>query len=101
MDYCSLHENDRLGVLEDLPHRAIGFDTIAAEAGISKRTLYDYFPSKDHLIVAYLSRRMRPNPASDAPPLEQTLSNIRAVGAQPRWTRLSGLPLRQRGCRTW
>jgi AcrR family transcriptional regulator len=56
--------------------RAIGVDTITAEAGISKRTLYDYFPSKDHLIVAYLSRRMRPNPASDAPPLPQILSTF-------------------------
>jgi len=36
--------------------RAVGVDTIAAEIGISKRTLYNYFPSKDELIVAYLSR---------------------------------------------
>ena len=34
--------------------RAVGVDTIAAEAGISKRTLYNHFPSKDDLIVAYL-----------------------------------------------
>ncbi len=53
--------------------RAIGVDTIAAEIGISKRTLYNYFPSKDDLIVAYLSRRLRPAPSSDRPPLEQIL----------------------------
>jgi AcrR family transcriptional regulator len=53
--------------------RAVGVDTIAAEIGISKRTLYNYFPSKDELIVAYLSRRLRPAPASDLPPLQQIL----------------------------
>src|SRR5947208_3267036 len=53
--------------------RAVGVDTIAAEIGISKRTLYNYFPSKDELIVAYLSRRFTPIAASDRPPLEQIL----------------------------
>jgi AcrR family transcriptional regulator len=53
--------------------RAIGVDTIAAEVGISKRTLYNYFPSKDDLIVAYLTRRLKPAQASDLPPLEQIL----------------------------
>ncbi len=53
--------------------RAVGVDTIAAEIGISKRTLYNYFPSKDELIVAYLSRRLRPAPPSDLPPLQQIL----------------------------
>ncbi len=54
--------------------RAMGVDTIAAEVGISKRTLYNHFPSKDALIIAYLSRRLRPNEFSDAPPAEQILS---------------------------
>src|SRR5581483_5508234 len=35
--------------------RAVGVDTVSAEVGISKRTLYNYYPSKDDLIVAYLS----------------------------------------------
>ena len=43
--------------------RAVGVDTIAAEIGISKRTLYNYFPSKDELIVAYLSRRLQAHAA--------------------------------------
>lgn len=53
--------------------RAIGVDTIAAEIGISKRTLYNYFPSKDELIVAYLSRHLIPVRTSDRPLLEQIL----------------------------
>src|SRR5215510_14225378 len=56
--------------------RAVGVDTIAAEIGISKRTLYNYFPSKDDLIVAYLQRRLRPVPMSDQPPAEQILGNF-------------------------
>ena len=56
--------------------RAVGVDTIAAEIGISKRTLYNYFPSKDELIVAYLSRRLRPTPPSDLPPVQQILGNF-------------------------
>ena len=56
--------------------RAVGVDTIAAEIGISKRTLYNYFPSKDDLIVAYLSRRLQPAPPSDLPPLQQILGSF-------------------------
>src|SRR5580704_14989780 len=54
--------------------RAVGVDTIAAEIGISKRTLYNYFPSKDELIVAYLSRHFTQVKTSDRPLLEQILS---------------------------
>jgi AcrR family transcriptional regulator len=53
--------------------RAVGVDTIAAEIGISKRTLYNYFPSKDALIAAYLARRASSAGSSDRPPLEQIL----------------------------
>jgi AcrR family transcriptional regulator len=56
--------------------RVVGVDTVAAEIGISKRTLYNYFPSKDDLIVAYLSRRLRPIEPSDAPPAEQILEDF-------------------------
>lgn len=34
--------------------RTIGVDTIVAQAQVAKTTLYDHFPSKDHLIRAYL-----------------------------------------------
>jgi AcrR family transcriptional regulator len=56
--------------------RAVGVDTIADEVGISKRTLYNYFPSKDDLIVAYLERRLRPRLLSDEPPAEQILGDF-------------------------
>jgi AcrR family transcriptional regulator len=36
---------------------AVGVDTIAAESGITKRTLYDRFGSKDALVLAYLRER--------------------------------------------
>ena len=53
--------------------RAIGVDTIAAEIGISKRTLYNHFASKDALIAAYLARRIVPLEISGAPPATQIL----------------------------
>src|SRR6202011_1144278 len=56
--------------------RAVGVDTIAAEIGISKRTLYNHFPSKDELIAAYLARRfVQPHP-SDKPAAEQILGTF-------------------------
>lgn len=36
---------------------ATGVDTLAEEAGVSKRTLYNHFGSKDGLVTAYLERR--------------------------------------------
>ena len=56
--------------------RAVGVDTVAAEIGISKRTLYNHFPSKDALIAAYLARRFTPPQPSDAPPEEQILGRF-------------------------
>ena len=38
-------------------YRATGIDTILAEAGVAKMTLYHHFKSKDELIVAALHRR--------------------------------------------
>src|SRR6516164_262130 len=66
--------------------RAMGVDTIAAEIGISKRTLYNHFPSKDALIVAYLQRRLRLIPTSTKPPAQQILDDFdrleRAFGSE-------------------
>src|SRR5450755_5054850 len=65
---------DRLFYLQGI--RAIGVDTIAAEIGISKRTLYNHFPSKDALIAAYLARRFNQIPPSSKPPVEQILGTF-------------------------
>ena len=69
---------DRLFYLKGI--RAIGVDTIAAEIGISKRTLYNHFPSKDALISAYLERRFMqhtpPDKRSERSPVEQILGTF-------------------------
>ncbi|MEU9111823.1 helix-turn-helix domain-containing protein [Streptomyces sp. NPDC048483] len=36
---------------------AVGVDTIAAEAGVTKKTLYDRFGSKEQIVVEYLADR--------------------------------------------
>jgi AcrR family transcriptional regulator len=69
-----LETADRLFYLQGI--RAVGVDTIAAEIGISKRTLYNHFPSKDALIAAYLAGRFKQVPASDKPPVEQILGTF-------------------------
>jgi len=56
--------------------RAVGVDTVSAEAGVSKRTLYNHYPSKDALIAAYLTARFRQLAPSDAPAREQILGNF-------------------------
>jgi len=52
---------------------AVGVDAIAAEAGVSKRTLYNHYASKDALIGAYLTARITQIKPSDAPAAEQIL----------------------------
>ncbi|EKS66822.1 MULTISPECIES: TetR/AcrR family transcriptional regulator [Caballeronia] len=37
--------------------RATGIDRVIAESGVAKKTFYRYFPSKDDLIVAFLTFR--------------------------------------------
>ena len=74
-----LETADRLFYLRGI--RAVGVDTIAAEIGISKRTLYNHFPSKDELIAAYLQRRF-----TQAPRLRQAAGrtdsrHLRPAGA--------------------
>ncbi len=66
-----LQTTDRLFYRQGI--RAIGVDTVAAEVGISKRTLYNHYPSKDALIAAYLARRLVKLEMTDQPPLEQIL----------------------------
>jgi AcrR family transcriptional regulator len=69
-----LETADKLFYLQGI--RAVGVDTIAAEIGISKRTLYNHFPSKDALISAYLERRFVAPRPSEKPPAEQILGTF-------------------------
>ena len=69
-----LETADRLFYTQGI--RAVGVDTIAAEIGISKRTLYNHFPSKDALIVAYLQRRNLPTPPSEHEPADLILRSF-------------------------
>ena len=41
--------------------RAVSVDAIAEKAGLTKRTLYYHFKSKDELVAAYLQSRDQPN----------------------------------------
>ncbi len=40
-------------------YHAVGIDTVLAEAGVAKMTLYKHFPSKEDLIAAVLEERSR------------------------------------------
>ena len=37
--------------------RAVGVDEIVTRSGVAKMTLYRHYPSKDHLVLAFLRRR--------------------------------------------
>ena len=41
--------------------RRVSMDAVAANAGVTKRTLYYHFKSKDDLVAAYLAARDQPN----------------------------------------
>jgi len=58
-------------------YRATGIDTILAEAGVAKMTLYHHFKSKDELIVAALRRR-------DAEWREWFIGRVTKLGGTPR-----------------
>jgi AcrR family transcriptional regulator len=78
---------------------AVGVDLIAAEAGVTKKTLYDRFGSKEQLVVEYLAARderwrdvlaERLEAAGDTP-LDRVLAVFDASAA---WSRQHGA----RGC---
>ena len=93
-----LETADRLFYLQGI--RAVGVDTIAAEIGISKRTLYNHFPSKDALISAYLARRFVAPRPSDKSPVEQILGTFDSLERRFVGKGFSRLPVRQCGRRT-
>ncbi|MEM6439042.1 MAG: TetR family transcriptional regulator [Pseudomonadota bacterium] len=71
---------------------ATGVDAIAAELGISKRTLYNHFPSKDALVLAYLEASARPAEESDAPALDQILAAFDRLAEAVDRGRFRGCP---------
>lgn len=76
--------------------RAISVDAIAERAGVTKKTLYYHFASKDDLIAAYLDLRDQPNLAafarwlaeaegSLAERMEAFFRRIAEAGSHPKW----------------
>jgi AcrR family transcriptional regulator len=57
-------------------YRVVGIDTILAEAGVAKMTLYHHFASKEELIVAILEKRDRELRAS-------MIAKVAAAGRSP------------------
>jgi AcrR family transcriptional regulator len=57
--------------------RGVGVDTVIAESGVAKATLYKHFPRKDDLILAYLDR-------VDQGWFGQLRAAARAAGDDPR-----------------
>jgi AcrR family transcriptional regulator len=70
-------------------YRAVGIDRVLAEADVAKATFYKHFPSKDDLIVAWitLSERQAVDalPPEDGPePLTAYLRHMLAIANQPQ-----------------
>ncbi|WP_240941985.1 TetR/AcrR family transcriptional regulator [Planosporangium thailandense] len=57
--------------------RGVGVDTVIAESGVAKATLYKYFPRKDDLVLAYLDK-------VDQVWFGQLRAAARAAGDDPR-----------------
>jgi len=76
--------------------RAVSLDAIAEKAGITKKTVYYHFKSKDDLIEAYLTSRDQPNlaqfqkwfeaAAGDLPDkVAAIFENIAKAAHHPKW----------------
>jgi len=76
--------------------RAVSVDAVAEQAGLTKRTLYYHFRSKDDLVAAYLAGRDQPNLAlfqswfaeADGGVGEKVAAifrNLARAAAHPRW----------------
>ena len=75
----------------------VGVDAVAAQAGITKRTLYNHFASKDALLAAVLDRQHamaleriaqwgRRLPRDPRAMLDRLFGDLAGWAAQPRWT---------------
>ncbi|KQV29869.1 TetR family transcriptional regulator [Rhizobium sp. Root73] len=76
--------------------RAVSVDAVAEKAGVTKRTLYYHFDSKDDLIAAYLEERDQPNLAlfkrwfsetegDVADKVRGIFFNLAVAARHPRW----------------
>ena len=76
--------------------RAVSVDAIAAKAGVTKKTLYYHFRSKDELMSAYLLSRDQPNlqvfrkwfdetPGDIADKVEGIFSQLSISANHPKW----------------
>jgi AcrR family transcriptional regulator len=76
--------------------RSVSVDAIAERAGVTKKTLYYHFASKDELIAAYLTLRDQPNlevftrwlaEAEGAMPerIEAFFVRVAEAGKHPKW----------------
>ncbi|QOG05340.1 TetR/AcrR family transcriptional regulator [Aureimonas sp. OT7] len=76
--------------------RTVSVDAVAEKAGLTKRTLYYHFRSKDDLIAAYLETRDQPDLAlfqrwfaetegSTADKVQGIFRNLAASARHPRW----------------
>jgi AcrR family transcriptional regulator len=76
--------------------RGVSVDAVAAKAGVTKRTLYYHFKTKDDLVAAYLAGRDQPNlalfrqwfdAASGGLPakVEAIFRNLARSARHPKW----------------
>lgn len=76
--------------------RAVSVDAVAEKAGVTKRTLYYHFESKDELVAAYLEARDQPNlklmagwfDKAEGPlpqKIEAIFQNLARSARHPRW----------------
>ena len=76
--------------------RGVSVDAVAEKAGVTKRTLYYHFRSKDDLVAAYLTARDQPNlalfrkwfsEAEGGPPakVEAIFRNLARSARHPKW----------------
>lgn len=76
--------------------KAVSMDAIAARAGVTKRTVYYHFKSKDELMAAYLEARDQPNltlfarwydeaPGGAGDKLAAIFQNLARSARHPKW----------------
>ena len=68
--------------------RAVSLDALAEQAGVTKKTLYYHFRSKDDLVAAYLASRDQPNLATFAKWFEEAEGSL-ADKVQALFTQLA------------